>query len=199
MKQVVLATGNLGKLREFSAAFCGLDVEFRTQKEVGFAEDVEENGKTFAENAQIKAQAVSEFLRGKGIEATVIADDSGLEVHALDGAPGIYSARFAGEHGNSLANNEKLLRELENFVDRAAHFVTVLCILQPDGSEYFVEGECRGTILREFRGTEGFGYDPLFVPEGETRTFAEMSVEEKQNLSHRGRAIAKLRNLAILK
>lgn len=199
MTQVVLATGNLGKLREFSAAFQNSGIEFLTQKEIGFAEDVEENGKTFAENALIKAKAVSEFLRANGKTATVIADDSGLEVSALGGAPGIFSARFAGEHGNSRANNEKLLRELENATDRSARFVTVLCILQQDGSVHYVEGECRGTILKEFRGSEGFGYDPLFVPEGETRTFAEMSVEEKQNLSHRGRAIASLREQAILK
>lgn len=199
MTLVVLATGNRGKLREFSAAFQNSGIEFLTQKEIGFAEDVEENGKTFAENALIKAKAVSEFLRANGKTATVIADDSGLEVSALGGAPGIFSARFAGEHGNSRANNEKLLRELENATDRSARFVTVLCILQQDGSVHYVEGECRGTIIKEFRGSEGFGYDPLFVPEGETRTFAEMSVEEKQNLSHRGRAIASLREQAILK
>ncbi len=197
-KRVVVATGNPGKVREFSRAFEQADFEFRTQKDVGFLEDVDENGKTFAENARIKAVAVANYLRSRGISATVIADDSGLEVKALGGAPGIHSARFAGEHGNSLANNEKLLRELEGVSDRSARFVTALCIIDEKGSEHYAEGECRGKILEAFRGTEGFGYDPLFVPEGHERTFAEMSLEEKQSLSHRGRAIENLKTMNLL-
>ncbi len=197
-KRVVVATGNPGKVREFSRAFEQADFEFRTQKDVGFLEDVDENGKTFAENARIKAVAVFNYLRSRGISATVIADDSGLEVKALGGAPGIHSARFAGEHGNSLANNEKLLFELKGAKDRSARFVTALCVIDEKGSERYAEGECRGKILEAFRGTEGFGYDPLFVPEGHERTFAEMSLEEKQSLSHRGRAIENLKAMNLL-
>lgn len=198
MKLVVIATGNSGKVREFAKAFEQADFEFKTQKDVGFLEDVDENGKTFAENARIKAVAVAKYLKSRKIVATVIADDSGLEVKALDGAPGIHSARFAGSHGDSLANNEKLLRELKGAEDRSARFVTALCVIDEKGSEHYVEGECRGRILEAFRGTEGFGYDPLFVPEGHEKTFAEMTLEEKQSLSHRGRAIENLKATHLL-
>lgn len=198
MKLVVIATGNPGKVREFAKAFEQADFEFKTQKDVGFSEDVDECGTTFAENARIKAVAVAKYLKTQKIMATVIADDSGLEVKALDGAPGIRSARFAGSHGDSLANNEKLLRELEGVSDRSARFVSALCIIDEKGSEHYVEGECRGKILEAFRGKEGFGYDPLFVPEGHEKTFAEMSLEEKQSLSHRGRAIENLKAANLL-
>ncbi len=198
MKLVVIATGNPGKVREFAKAFEQADFEFKTQKDVGFSEDVDENGTTFAENARIKAVAVAKYLKSRKIVATVIADDSGLEVKALDGAPGIHSARFAGSHGDSLANNEKLLRELQGISDRSARFVSALCIIDEKDAEHDVEGECRGKILEAFRGTEGFGYDPLFVPEGHEKTFAEMSLEEKQSLSHRGHAIENLKAANIL-
>ncbi len=198
MKLVVIATGNPGKVREFAKAFEQADFEFKTQKDVGFSEDVDECGTTFAENARIKAVAVAKYLKTQKIMATVIADDSGLEVKALDGAPGIRSARFAGLHGDSLANNEKLLRELEGVSDRSARFVSALCIIDEKGSEHYVEGECRGKILEASRGTEGFGYDPLFVPEGHERTFAEMSLEEKQSFSHRGHAIENLKAANLL-
>ncbi len=198
MKLVVIATGNSGKVREFAKAFEQADFEFKTQKDVGFLEDVDENGKTFAGNARIKAVAVAKYLKSRKIVATVIADDSGLEVKALGGAPGIHSARFAGSHGDSLANNEKLLRELKGAEDRSARFVTALCVIDEKGSEHYVEGECRGRILEAFRGTEGFGYDPLFVPEGHEKTFAEMTLEEKQSLSHRGRAIENLKATHLL-
>lgn len=197
-KRVVIATGNPGKAREFAKAFESANFEFCTQSDVGFSEDVEENGSSFAENAKIKALALVKFLKEKNISATVIADDSGLEVTALGGAPGIHSARFAGVHGNSLANNEKLLRELQGKADRSARFVSVLFIVSEDGSEHLVRGECRGRIIEDFRGKEGFGYDPLFVPEGKNRTFAEMSLEEKQALSHRGKAIENLKAANIL-
>ncbi len=195
---VVVATGNPGKAREFAKAFEQADFTFKTQKEVGFLDDVDENGRTFAENARIKAVAVADYLKSEKIVATVIADDSGLEVKALGGAPGIHSARFAGVHGDSLANNEKLLRELKGAKDRSARFVTALCVIDENGSEHCVEGECRGRILENFCGTEGFGYDPLFVPDGHERTFAEMSLEEKQSLSHRGRAIENLKAIKLL-
>ncbi len=195
---VVIATGNPGKVREFAKAFNLENFEFKTQRDVGFSENVDENGRTFAENARIKAVAVAKYLKRRKIVATVIADDSGLDVNALGGAPGIHSARFAGSHGDSLANNEKLLRELKGISDRSARFVTALCLIDENGSEHDVEGECRGKILEASRGTEGFGYDPLFVPEGHERTFAEMSLEEKQSLSHRGHAIENLKAANLL-
>lgn len=197
-KTVVVATGNAGKVREFAKAFERENFEFKTQKDVGFFDRVDENGSSFAENARIKAKAVAEFLKIRGISAEVVADDSGLEVFALHGAPGIHSARFAGVHGDSGANNEKLLREMEGVKDRSARFVTSLWVIGEDGSEHHVEGECRGKILEALRGSEGFGYDPLFVPDGETRTFAEMSLAEKQKLSHRGRAIENLKAANLL-
>ena len=199
-KLVVIATGNSGKVREFAKAFenSNPDLEFKTQKEIGFTDDVDENGMTFKENARIKAQAVANFLKSKNIAGTVIADDSGLEVFALGGAPGVQSARYAGEHGDSRANNEKLLRELSAKQDRSARFVCNLCIVHEDGKIDYVEGECPGEIIKEFRGSEGFGYDPLFVAKGETLTFAEMSLEKKQALSHRGHAIELLKSRKIL-
>ena len=199
-KLVVIATGNAGKVREFAKAFenSDPDLEFKTQKEIGFTDDVDENGTSFQENAKIKALAVAAFLKSKNIGGTVIADDSGLEVKALGGAPGIHSARFAGEHGNSRANNEKLLRELADKQDRSARFVCHLCIVHENGNVDYVEGECPGSIIQEFRGDEGFGYDPLFVPKGKSLTFAEMSLEEKQALSHRGHAIEILKSRKLL-
>lgn len=199
-KLVVIATGNAGKVREFAQAFqnSNPDLEFKTQKEVGFTEDVDENGNTFKENAWIKAQAVADFLKSRNIAGTVIADDSGLEVNALGGAPGVHSARYAGEHGNSRLNNEKLLRELSGVSDRSARFVCQLCIVHANGKVDYVEGECPGDIIEDLRGSEGFGYDPLFVAKGKTLTFAEMSLEEKQALSHRGHAIEILKSRKIL-
>lgn len=196
----MIATGNAGKVREFAKAFENSDpnLEFKTQKEVGFTGDVDENGASFKENAWIKAHAVADFLLSKNIAATIIADDSGLEVAALGGAPGIHSARYAGEHGNSRANNERLLRELARKQDRSARFVCNLCIIHENGNVDYVEGECPGEIIEEFRGAEGFGYDPLFVAKGKSLTFAEMSLEEKQALSHRGRAIEILKSQKIL-
>ena len=126
-----------------------------------------------------------------------IADDSGLEVDALEGAPGVYSARFAGENCTFEDNNRKLLKELEGVPEeeRGAAFVSVITMLFPDGRKLVARGECRGKILTELHGTEGFGYDPLFLPEGENRSFAEMAPEEKNRISHRARALEKLEDM----
>jgi XTP/dITP diphosphohydrolase len=120
-----------------------------------------------------------------------MADDSGLEVEALDGAPGVYSARYAGEHCSYADNNRKLLRELAGKENRAARFRTVIALSDPEGSVQTVDGECAGVIIEELRGTNGFGYDPLFVPAGYTKTFAELDSEEKNRISHRARALHK--------
>ena len=148
-------------------------------------DEIEENGVTFAENALIKARTV---CKATGIPA--LADDSGLMVDALDGAPGIYSARFAGEQRNDDDNNRKLLQLLDPVgeAQRTGQFFCAIAIVLPDGREYAVEGICRGKILRSLQGSGGFGYDPLFYVEELGKTFAELTLDEKNEISHRGRA-----------
>ena len=192
---LVIATGNAGKIRDFAGILGNERFEYKTLKDIGFEGDIEENADTFAGNAKIKAKAVADFLHEKKISAWVLADDSGLEVFALGGAPGVYSARYSGVHGNDLSNNELLLKNLENIEDRSARYYCALALLHSDFPEKEVqifEGECRGRIGYEPIGTLGFGYDPLFIPDGFSTTFAQMEISEKKNLSHRGNAIRKL-------
>jgi XTP/dITP diphosphohydrolase len=182
--RVVLATSNPGKLAELQDAFPAW--RFSGLDEHAGAAMPEETGATFEENASAKARAV---CAATGLPA--LADDSGLCVDALDGAPGVRSARFAGEGAGDAANRAALLARMRH-VDataRSARFVCVLALARPDGRVELARGECPGRLIAEERGTGGFGYDPLFVPDGETRTFAEMSIAEKATLSHRGRAI----------
>lgn len=198
----VIATGSAGKIRDF-AHILGTDhYEFKTLKDIGFDEDIVEDGKSFAENAIIKSNTTAQWLKKKNIEATVLADDSGLEVFALDGEPGIYSARYSGDHGNDNANNDLLMKKLEGISDRKARYFCALSyqtITRNNEGELVVsepkifEGECRGEINHAPVGDMGFGYDPLFVPDGETRTFAQMELEEKKIISHRGNAIRALK------
>ena len=164
----------------------GNDFELVTLREVGITEDIPETGATLDENASIKARYVYERT---GLNC--FADDTGLEVEALDGAPGVHSARYATDGHDFAANNRKLLRELEGKANRKARFRTVISLIV-DGIERQVEGIVEGEITTSESGAEGFGYDPLFMPEGYDRTFAEMSAEEKNAISHRGRAVAKL-------
>ena len=198
----VIATASAGKIRDF-AHILGTDhYEFKTLKDIGFDEEIVEDGRTFAENAIIKSSTTARWLAKRGIEATVLADDSGLEVFALNGEPGIYSARYSGDHGNDGANNTLLLKNLAGIEDRKARYFCALSYqtVSPDASGKFVvsepqifEGECRGQINFAPVGDMGFGYDPLFVPDGETRTFAQMELEEKKAISHRGNAIRALK------
>ena len=183
--KIVFATNNAHKLSEVSAVL-GNDFELVTLREVGITEDIPETGATLDENASIKARYVYERT---GLNC--FADDTGLEVEALDGAPGVHSARYATDGHDFAANNRKLLRELESKVNRKARFRTVISLIV-DGVERQVEGIVEGEITTSESGAEGFGYDPLFMPEGYDRTFAEMSAEEKNAISHRGRAVAKL-------
>ena len=190
---VVLASRNKGKLAELSRlldAELGERIVLRSLDDIGFEGDIAENGTTFAENALIKAQAIA----ARGYIA--LADDSGLAVDALDGAPGVYSARYAGEHGNDAANNAKLLQALEGATDRTAAFVCVFACAFPDGQKPLVaNGRVVGEILTAPRGNGGFGYDPLFYYAPLRKSFAELSGEEKNAISHRGaavRAFAKL-------
>lgn len=160
-------------------------------KDAGIHEDIPETGETLAENAMLKALYAQRVLAAKGRHLAVFADDSGLEVNALNGAPGVYSARFAGVPKNDSANNRKLLEELEKQTKREARFVTVIALLL--GNERFsFEGEIRGTIAYAGRGEQGFGYDPLFIPRGYRSTFAELGPEVKNRISHRAEAVKKL-------
>ena len=183
--KIVFATNNAHKLSEVSALL-GDRFELVTLREVGITEDIPETGATLDENASIKARYVYERT---GLNC--FADDTGLEVEALGGAPGVHSARYATDGHDFAANNRKLLRELEGKVNRKARFRTVISIIV-DGVERQVEGIVEGEITTSESGAEGFGYDPLFMPEGYDRTFAEMSAEEKNAISHRGRAVAEL-------
>ncbi|MCB0881661.1 MAG: RdgB/HAM1 family non-canonical purine NTP pyrophosphatase [Thermoleophilia bacterium] len=178
--RIALATGNPHKAGELGAMWGGVTVETAPE---GF--DPDETGTTLLQNALIKAEA----LRGEvADDVVVVADDSGLAVHALDGRPGVYSARYAGPDATFDDNNALLLRELGGADDRRAAFVCVLVALFADGSRAVGCGVLPGAIVREQRGARGFGYDPVFVPHGDTRTMAEMSPDEKNAISHRGRA-----------
>ena len=189
MKQkIVLATGNKGKVKEMADVLADFGFEVIAQTDLGI-ESPEETGLTFVENAILKARYASEK---SGLPA--IADDSGLVVDALNGAPGLYSARYAGHHGDDQANNEKLIRELQGKSDRTGHYVCALALVYPDGREVTAEGYCDGLVQDEPKGDNGFGYDPYFyVPEFK-KTMAELSIEEKEKISHRGRALRELIN-----
>lgn len=183
--ELVFATNNKHKLQEASQVLPE-DLLLLNLDDIGCEEELAETADTFQGNALMKAEYVF-----KNYEVACFADDSGLEVDALNGAPGVYSARYAGEHGNAEKNMDKLLEALKGSAHRKARFKTVIALVQPQGVHYF-EGSVEGHILEEKRGDRGFGYDPLFVPEGETRSFAEMSPSEKNSMSHRARALAKM-------
>ncbi|GIH48129.1 RdgB/HAM1 family non-canonical purine NTP pyrophosphatase [Microbispora rosea] len=187
MNKVVLATRNAGKIVELRRilADAGVPVELVGLEAFPHIGDVAETGLTFAENALLKAHAVASQ---SGLPA--IADDSGLCVEALNGMPGIFSARWSGRHGDDDANLDLLLAQIADVPDgrRQAHFACTAALALPTGEEHVVEGAVHGHLIRERRGTGGFGYDPIFVPDGDTRTTSEMSAEEKNAISHRGKA-----------
>ena len=188
--RAVLASKNAHKLEEISKIVEQFDLQLVLQSELGIDVDVEETGTTFEENSMLKARAVMEK---SGLPA--IADDSGLMVDALDGAPGIYSARFGGDRCHSDRERyEYLLSLLENVPEerRTARFVSVITLLYPDGSAVVARGECPGVILRGPRGENGFGYDPVFFVEEDGKTMAEMAPERKNEISHRARALQAL-------
>jgi XTP/dITP diphosphohydrolase len=192
MRKLVLATRNPGKIREFARLLSeyASDIEVLGLEEFPDMPDVEETGDSFEENSLLKASAVAEFTK-----LPSLADDSGLCVNALNGDPGIFSARFAGEHGNDQANNEKLLQELKDKSDRSAQFICVVTLVVPteSGSKVIVEsGNIEGTIVEASRGDSGFGYDPLFQPIGSNLTFGEFPHGEKDKISHRGQALRKI-------
>jgi XTP/dITP diphosphohydrolase len=191
-KRVIIATKNRGKAKEFQHMFAPYGYEVQTLLDLPHIEDVEETGVTFEENAVLKAETVADVLG-----ELVIADDSGLAIDALEGRPGVYSARYAGEEKSDEANMDKVLRELEPVEesDRGAQFYCVLAIAGPDMETQTVTGTCEGMILRDKRGTNGFGYDPIFFVPSLQKTMAELTQDEKSQISHRGHALKKLGNI----
>lgn len=191
----IIATHNMKKRDEMQRILAPLGIRVLLAEEAGIElTDAEETGTTFEENAFIKAES---GCRESGMPC--IADDSGLAVDYLDGAPGVYSARYAGEHGDDDANNKKLLKALDGVEpkNRGAAFVSVACCVYPDGKKLIARGECRGTIGYEEIGSGGFGYDPLFLPVeyGGEKTMAQLTAEEKDAISHRGKSVRKLADM----
>jgi XTP/dITP diphosphohydrolase len=192
MKELILATGNAHKVEEFAELLAGLPYKVQSAAICGGMPAVEETGSTFAENARLKAAAL---CRAAPPGAEVLADDSGLEVDALDGAPGVYSARYAGVQASDEANVAKLLQALEGVPSKArsARFRCVLCRIGPEKQVEFFQGRCEGRIATAPRGKKGFGYDPVFVPEGYEMTFAQLGEAVKHQLSHRAMAVRAMR------
>ncbi|NCB42960.1 MAG: XTP/dITP diphosphatase [Clostridia bacterium] len=191
--KIIAATQNTHKLKEMSDILRDFGMEILSQREAGLEDiDIEETGETFEENSAIKAKAICQMT---GFIA--IADDSGLAVDVLNGEPGVYSARYSGPDANDASNNAKLLAALKNVEEsqRTGKYVSVITLAYPDGRILSSRGECPGILLRSPRGEGGFGYDPLFIPEGANKTFAEMSAQEKNQISHRAKALWGLREL----
>ena len=191
-KTIMIATGNMGKAKEFEKMFAKAGYQIKTMKDFPELPEVQETGQTFEENARLKAETIANIL-----QCPVLADDSGLTVDALGGMPGIYSARFAGEQKSDASNNAKLLHELTNVADenRTAQFHCTLVFAAPQKESLVVEGIWNGRIARIPRGENGFGYDPLFIVDGLEKTSAELTPEEKNEISHRGQAMKKLDGL----
>lgn len=190
-KNIVIATGNEGKAKEFEALFAQKGYTIQTLNDFPELKEVEETGETFAENALLKAETVA-----KELNTTVLADDSGLKVDALGGQPGVYSARYAGKEKDDAANNAKLLSELSELTEeeRGAQFHCTLALAHPEKESLVIEGEVEGIIIGVPRGENGFGYDSLFYVPEEEKTMAELSSEEKNKISHRAVALKKLEN-----
>ena len=192
----ILASQNKGKIKEFNSILEKYDFDVISRDDAGLPrDDVEETGTTLEENSLIKAQAVRDMIIAGGFDqykdCPILADDSGLMVDALDGAPGVYSARYAGENCTFSDNNNKLLAELKDVPveKRSACFVTVITMLYPDGRKIIARGECHGHIATELREGEGFGYDPVFIPNGYDKSFSELGTDFKNSISHRAKAL----------
>ena len=180
----ILATANPGKIREMQTLLSKLNITAITREDFGIDIEIEETGTTFLENATLKAEAICKISK-----LPSIADDSGLIVDALDGKPGVYSSSFGGEKLTAAERCDYLLRQMQNKEQRQAKFVSYIVCAFPDGKLLTETGECKGTITYKPAGNKGFGYDPVFLPEGMTKTMAELSSEDKNNISHRGKAL----------
>lgn len=185
MQQLVFATNNRHKLQEVEAKIKG-QIKLVTLKDIGFIDEIAETAVTFRGNASLKSNYIFSKYR-----LNCFGDDSGLEIDALNGEPGVYSARYAGKQGDHEANMDKVLANLQGISNRKARFITVISLIW-NGTEYFFDGTVEGTIRQERSGSEGFGYDPIFQPEGYEVTFAEMGLDEKNKISHRAIAMEKL-------
>ena len=186
--RLVVASGNAHKLREIAEIFTQFEVV--SQKQMGFDEDVEETGTTFAENALIKARAAC-----KALGYMVLADDSGLCVDALNGEPGVFSARYCGHHGSDEENRKTLLKNMQGITDRKAYFTSAIALVYPDGRELLAEGSTYGAILEKEDGEGGFGYDPLFYSDDLQKSFGKATAEEKNAVSHRFRSLQNMLNI----
>ncbi|MFP7169531.1 XTP/dITP diphosphatase [Terribacillus sp. 7520-G] len=190
MDKIIIATKNAGKLKEFKAFFSDYDITAYGLDDLAEQfDDIEETGTTFEENAALKAETIAGHL-----QVPVLADDSGLEIDALDGRPGVYSARYAGEAKSDQANMDKVLTELQDVPEgeRSARFVCVLAVSQPGKETFYARGHVDGSITKVPRGDHGFGYDPVFQPDGYEKTMAELKPEEKNQISHRKQAMLHL-------
>ena len=187
---IVFASANKNKIQEISALIPST-YKLLSLEDIGITEDIPETGLTIKDNSEIKARYVAEVLITKKLPWAVIADDSGLEVEALNGEPGVYSARYAGMQKNDTANNKKLLDELANFTNRKAIFVTTITLIL-NNQIFFFNGAIIGTIALAPKGIKGFGYDPLFIPQGYQSTFAELEKDVKNKISHRAIALKKV-------
>lgn len=185
--KLIIASNNKHKIYEIKRILGDRFEEILSLSEAKIDHETVEDGTTFMENALKKAREIAAISK-----EAALADDSGICAHALDGAPGVYSARYSGSHGNDEDNNDLLLSNLSDKADRSAHYTCAMALVFPDGREIQAEGYMYGQIITERRGSGGFGYDPLFVPDGESRTVAEMTDDEKNAISHRGRALALL-------
>jgi XTP/dITP diphosphohydrolase len=192
MRRLILSTGNRNKVLEIKEILKDLPLDITSKDEAGLGDvEVVEDGESLEENSLKKARALKALT-----EYMVMADDSGLFVDSLAGAPGVYSSRYGGEDGNDELNNETLLKNLQG-LDRTSNFQSVIALIDEEGREYTVKGICEGSLLHEPRGSNGFGYDPLFVPVGYEKSFAELPKEIKNAISHRRRAIDGLRDVMI--
>ena len=185
--KIIAATQNKGKIKEIQEIFGKLGFEVISQKDAGVDIDVEETGKTFAENAELKARAIYDLCK-----EAVIADDSGLCIDALNGAPGVYSARYAGENATDADKINKILDEMKNITNRSAQFISSLVMILPDGRIFHACGEVKGKILEECSGSNGFGYDPIFFSDELQKSFGIATEAEKNSISHRAKALENL-------
>ncbi len=195
--KIIFATGNADKMREIQMIMADLGLGIQSMKEAGIDMEIAENGTTFEENAMIKASAIAQELKTRNVQAIVLADDSGLEIDYLDKAPGVYSARYMGEDTPYSVKNANLIKQLEGVPDekRTARFVCVIAAVFPDGSSYTTRATIEGRIGYEERGQNGFGYDPIFFLPEYGMYSAELAPEEKNRISHRGKALEEMKRV----
>lgn len=190
MRKIALSTDNKNKIKEIFDILKDFKFEIVTKKDLRINEEFDEIYNTLEENALLKAKKLKEFCK-----FSVLSDDTGLFVNSLNGEPGVFSARYAGEHGNDLKNRKKLLKNLENINDRSAYFKTVIVFIDENNKEFVATGILKGTISKEEKGENGFGYDKIFIPEGFSKTLAQIGLEEKNKISHRKKALENLRKI----